>query len=80
MFYREVEDGYRLNEKITHDSKRYNQTTTSYKDDFSDGATGAFDIFSEAWWHHDKLCNTGKWDSGDKCTNWQASMVLFDVL
>jgi hypothetical protein len=46
----------------------------------SDGATGAWDIISEAWWVHDELCNTGKFDDGTPCTNLQASTILSDIL
>lgn len=46
----------------------------------SDGATGAWDIISEAWWVHDELCNIGKFKDDSPCTNLQASTVLYDIL
>jgi hypothetical protein len=47
----------------------------------SDGASGpASDIWSDAWWVHDVLCDRGTFEDGTKCTNWQASRVLSDVL
>ena len=35
---------------------------------------------SLAWWVHDKLCDSGKFDDGSLCTNWQASRILSDIL
>ena len=60
----------------------------------SDGATGAKDLkgdirclkdgepfmASESWWVHDELCLIGMWADGTKVSNWQASMVLRDIL
>ena len=71
----------------TYHSKRYNKKITiiGLNDDYlnpmySDGASGAFDIISAGWWFHDKLCNDCRWDDGTPITNWQASMVLSDIL
>lgn len=80
MFYREVEGGYRLNFHGRYFSKRYGKWVDLEEDFFSDGATGAMDIFSFGWWVHDKLCNTGKWEDGSRLTNWQVSRVLADIL
>lgn len=42
---------------------------------------GAFARVKSAWFFvHDKICNTGRWSDGTKITNWQASMVAFDIL
>lgn len=71
---------YKNKAEIKYYSKRYNKHVTVPKGYNSDGATGAIDIYSDAWWIHDKLCDTGKWDDGTECTNWQASSVLSDVL
>ena len=65
---------------FTYDSDRYGKSVTVKKDYASDGATGASDIYTKSWWVHDVLCDTGKWDDGTLCTNWQASMVLSDIL
>ena len=46
----------------------------------SDGATGAIDIASCAWFVHNKLCETGKLDDGTLITNWQCSQVLSGIL
>lgn len=61
-------------------SKRYGKHVHIPQGMDSDGATGAWDITSLGWWVHDRLCNTGQWGDGTRCTNWQASMVLFDIL
>lgn len=46
----------------------------------SDGATGAYDINSRSWWFHDYICDFGVFDDGSKCSNWQASVIIKDVL
>ena len=46
----------------------------------SDGATWAYDLNSKSWWFHDYLCDFGIFDDGSKCTNWQASMIIYDIL
>lgn len=61
-------------------SERYKRWIRCDKGMLSDGATGAFDIVSAAWWLHDQVCNTGKWKDGTRLTNWQASQVLQDEL
>lgn len=80
MFYRKVLGGYRLNSDQSYYSKRYGKTASVIADFFSDGATGAKDIFSLSWWIHDRLCATGCWDDGTRVSNLQASMVLADIL
>lgn len=59
---------------------RYLKTTFIPKGTESDGASGAFDIKSVAWWVHDQLCKNGCWDDGTPITNWQASIILGDIL
>ena len=66
--------------RIEYYSKRYDKTIVVPEGYPSDGATGAFDIWSESWWVHDKLCDKGTWDDGTPITNWQASTVLGDIL
>ena len=66
--------------EIRYRSKRYGKWLTVAKGYPSDGATHARDVNSRAWWVHDVLCDWGSWDDGSTCTNWQASMVLGDVL
>lgn len=71
---------YILEKEIVYYSPRYNRTITVPVGFGSDGATGAFDIDSESWWVHDKLCKECVWDDGTFATNWQASWVLSDIL
>ncbi len=66
--------------EIVYHSKRYGKTVTVPVGFKSDGATGAIDIYSEAWWVHDVLCETGLFDDGTKCNNKQASQILSDIL
>lgn len=65
---------------FTYHSKRYKKDITVPKGEPSDGATCAPDIYSRAWWVHDVLCAYGKFDDGTRCTNWQASRILSDIL
>ena len=71
---------YILEYDIYYYSERYGRSVSVPKGYKSDGATGAIDIYTESWWCHDKLCDTGMWDDGTICTNWQASTVLSDIL
>ena len=65
---------------IVYRSPRYGKVITVETGFVSDGATGAYDIRSIGWWVHDKLCDTYQWDDGSRCSNWQASVVLHDIL
>jgi len=78
--YREVGDGYEATESYTYHSPRYGREVTVPVGFYSDGATDAVDVDSDAWWVHDVLCRYGRWDDGTPCTNWQASTVLNDIL
>lgn len=71
---------YTLKYDITYKSKRYDKVVSVPKGYKSDGATGAIDIASEAWWVHDKLCDTGLFDDGTLCSNKKASTILSDIL
>ena len=71
---------YRNKEEIVYHSPRYNRYITVPKGYPSDGATFAVDIYSDAWWVHDLMCDRGTWDDGAPCTNLQASRVLSDIL
>lgn len=74
-------DSYYYNRKeIRYYSTRYNKAVVVPYDFKSDGATGARDINSCAWWVHDVLCESGEFLDGSKCTNWQASSILSDIL
>lgn len=78
--YKKVGDGYICEQTYHYYSKRYKKWRSVEKGEYSDGATGAEDIKTRGWWIHDMLCRYGKWDDGSKCTNWQASTVLYDIL
>lgn len=71
---------YLCPETINYYSKRYKKYITVLEGYPSDGASGAVDIDSTAWWVHDVLCDGGLFDDGSKCNNWQASMILRDIL
>jgi len=71
---------YQLCHHLGYYSRRYHRDVEVLDGMLSDGATGARDVKSAAWWIHDKLCATGTWADGAPITNWQASMVLADIL
>jgi len=72
---------YEILEEINYLSERYGQMVRVPRYRTSDGATGAKDLpESISWWVHDEMCLTGKWHDGTKCSPWQASMVLKDIL
>jgi len=71
---------YRCKKEIRYWSPRYKKLITVEYDYPSDGATFASDIYSDSWWVHDKLCDTGVFEDGTPCTNLQASMILRDIL
>ena len=75
-----VGDGYEVTEVFRYYSKRYDKWLVIPAGFFSDGATSAPDIHSDAWIIHDHICRYGIWDNGEKITNWQASKVLSDIL
>ncbi len=73
--------GYRVIKDKEYYSKRYHKRVQiRVTDKPYDGATGAFDIDSFGWLFHDVLCREGTFADGTKCTNWQASQVLQDIL
>ena len=71
---------YLVKEEIRYFSPRYKKWVVCEVNDDSDGATYARDIKSFCWIIHDDLCRTGKFEDGSKCSNWQASKILSDVL
>jgi len=77
--YADKRKPYRLTQNITY-TTRYHKNVTIKQGMRSDGATGSFDINSKSWWIHDQLCNTGLFDDGTKCTNLQASTIIYDIL
>lgn len=73
--------GYRVIKNKSYFSKRYQKRVEIKTTDKPyDGATGAMDIDSFGWLFHDVLCRDGCFSNGSKCTNWQASQVLSDIL
>jgi hypothetical protein len=72
--------GYRVKQNIAYYSLRYSKWIGVEKGDRSDGATSAKDINSFGWIFHDELCNDGTFEGGAKCSNWQASHVLTDIM
>lgn len=72
--------GYTVLQNIAYYSRRYGRWIGVEAGDKSDGASGAPDIDSFGWIFHDELCNDGRFERGRKCTNWQASRVLSDIL
>lgn len=71
---------YKLLETISYYSKRYKKYVICEAGMRSDGATGAFDVISNSWWVHDRVCNTGTFSDGSKCSTMQASAMLCDIL
>ena len=71
------DDGYKyvFLDHVTYYSKHYDKCVSVKHGDLSDGASGAADINSLAWWVHDQLCRTGEFDDGTLCNNWQASKI-----
>ena len=85
---------YTLCTDLHYYSERYNRKVYVPWGRESDGATGAIDLHgpvpclkdgekymaSLSWWVHDELCLIGHWADGTPVKNWQASMVLRDIL
>ena len=80
VMYRRVGDGYESLRPFTYYSPRYLKTITVPSRFYSDGATYAPDLNTDAWWIHDVVCRYGKFDDGTLCTNRQASAILYDIL
>jgi hypothetical protein len=71
---------YVFTKQVRYFSDRYSKWVVCEVNDLSDGATSAKDIDSFSWGAHDDLCRTGKFEDGSKCSNWQASQILSDIL
>ena len=71
---------YHVHKQYKYFSLRYGKWVHCNVGMKSDGATGAWDINSFGWLVHDKLCKTAVFEDGSPCTNWQASMILSDIL
>lgn len=76
-----IKNGYYIVEHaFKYYSLRYFKSIYVEKGFKSDGASGAIDICSKGWLVHDKICETWEWDDGTPISNFQASMVLHDIL
>lgn len=78
--WKRVGDGYEALNTCTYYSSRFNRSITIPEGFYSDGATGAWDVKSDAWGIHDNICRYGKWDDGTPIDNFTASTVLGDIL
>jgi len=75
------EGEYYVNDKeFTYHSPRYNKHITVAKGYVSDGATGARDVDTSAWWCHDVVKQYDVFDDNSTCSNLQASYILYDIL
>lgn len=77
---RNGKDLYVVITELWYYSYKYGKWIVCNVGDISDGATGAYDINSFAWLFHDDLCNTGTFQDGTPCTNWQASCIVSEIL
>lgn len=71
---------YTLYSRIVYTDPKTGKTLTLEPGYKSDGATGAMDIRSNAWWVHDLICDRGTWDDGTKIHNLEASNILRKIL
>lgn len=71
---------YVVKTELRYYSKRYDKWISCPEGMPSDGATGALDIDSYSWLFHDRLCDTGVFEDGTPCNNWQASQIISDIL
>ena len=71
---------YVFTKEVRYFSKRYDKWVVCEVSDLSDGATYARDIDSFGWGVHDDLKASKKFEDGTKCSNWQASCILSDIL
>lgn len=79
--YHKRPDGmYECDKDYHYFSHRYYKRVFIKKGTLSDGATGALDIHSAAWWVHDELCKTARWADLSPARPWQCACVLGDVL
>ncbi len=72
--------GYEVTKTVSYHSPRYHRDITAPEGMVYDGATGVPDIMSVGSLYHDVLCLRGAWDDGTPVSNWQASMVLYDIM
>ncbi len=79
-FKTKKKSGYIVLYNIAYFSERFGKWVGVEKGDRSDGATYAKDINSFGWLFHDELKVCKTFEDGTTCTNWQASVILGDLL
>jgi len=79
-YHRRNDGRYECDEDYEYYSPRYGKRVHIAKGTLSDGATGALDIHSSAWWVHDELCRTAHWSDLTSVGPWQCACVLSDIL
>jgi hypothetical protein len=72
--------GYEVTKTVSYFSPRYKKRVTAPEGMVYDGATGVPDLMSVGSLYHDVLCLRMTWDDASPVTNWQASMVLHDIM
>lgn len=71
---------YHLDQGFTWADKKTGKKITVPAGFVSDGASGAIDIRSKAWWVHDWICERNGFNDGSECSNWDASRILSNIL
>lgn len=71
---------YEAQEGLVHVSDRTGKLVVVVQGQVRDGASGAIDIKSSAWWVHDQLCADARWYDRTPCTPLQAALELYDIL
>jgi len=72
--------GYIVKNAIYYYSKRFDKSIKINQGFKSDGATFYWDLDSLFWIAHDYLKVKRQWQDGSHCSNYQASLVAFDIL
>ncbi len=75
-----TESGYVVSSAIYYYSRTYKRDIKINKGFESDGATFYWDLHSIFWIVHDYLKVERQWKDGTHCSNWQASVVAFEIL
>jgi len=71
---------YTVKKLIEYESRYTGKEVSILKGFKSDGATFYWDLNSKFFIVHDYLKSTRKWSDGSHCSNFQASVVAFDIL
>ena len=75
-----TKNGYTVKTAIYYYSRIYKKDIKINENFTSDGATFYWDLDSLFWIVHDYLKLKRKWSDGSHCSDWQASIVAFDIL